>query len=102
MPSFPLLNARQTAQRLPWPALVEEEIVRLLRADCGTVPPRLVQAFGQSVRQWLAHQLRYRMARLIVKIRKHLHRQHPQAIVVKRVGTGEFVDGVFAAAQHHG
>jgi 1-piperideine-2-carboxylate/1-pyrroline-2-carboxylate reductase [NAD(P)H] len=42
MPSFPLLDARQTALALPWGALVEE-IVRLLHDDSVTVPSRLVQ-----------------------------------------------------------
>ena len=38
-----LLNAVQTALRLPWPALVDE-ISRLLHDDSVQVPPRLVQA----------------------------------------------------------
>lgn len=38
-----LLDARQTAARLPWPALVHE-MGRLLEDDSVRVPPRLVQA----------------------------------------------------------
>lgn len=42
MRTFPILDARQTALALPWPALVEE-ILRLLLDESVTVPPRHVQ-----------------------------------------------------------
>lgn len=66
MPTFSLLDARQTALALPWPALVEE-IVRLLRDDSVTVPPRLVQALpgGSSLFVMPANDSRIAITKLI-------------------------------------
>jgi 1-piperideine-2-carboxylate/1-pyrroline-2-carboxylate reductase [NAD(P)H] len=66
MPSFPLLDARQTALALPWTALVEE-IVRLLCDDSVTVPPRLVQALpgGGSLFVMPANDSRIAITKLI-------------------------------------
>ena len=66
MPTFQLLDARQTAERLPWPALIQE-IVRLLRDDSVAVPPRLVQALpgGGSLFVMPANDSRIAITKLI-------------------------------------
>ena len=66
MPSFPMLDAQQSALALPWPALVEE-IVRLIHDDSVTVPPRLVQALpgGGSLFVMPANDSRIAITKLI-------------------------------------
>ena len=61
-----MLDAQQTADRLPWLALVNE-IARLLEDDSVHVPPRLVQALprGSSLFVMPAHDSRVAMTKLI-------------------------------------
>ncbi len=61
-----LLDAQQTADRLPWLALVNE-IARLLEDDSVRVPPRLVQALpgGGSLFVMPAHDRRVAITKLI-------------------------------------
>ena len=93
MPSFPLLNARQTAQRLRWPALVEE-IVRLLRDDSVTVPPRLVQALpgGGSLFVMPANDSRIAITKLITFTPANTGTDRPVVqgdVVVFDIATGQ-------------
>ncbi len=93
MPSFPLLDARQTAHRLPWPALVEE-IVRLLRDDSVTVPPRLVQALpgGGSLFVMPANDSRISIIKLITFTPANAGTDRPAIqgdVVVFDIATGQ-------------
>ena len=65
-PSGPLLDASQTAARLPFPALADE-IERLLQDPSVAVPPRLIQSLpgGASLFVMPAHDARVAIVKLI-------------------------------------
>ena len=93
MPSFPMLDAQQSALALPWPALVEE-IVRLLRDDSVTVPPRLVQALpgGGSLFVMPANDSRIAITKLITFTPANTGTDRPVVqgdVVVFDIATGQ-------------
>jgi 1-piperideine-2-carboxylate/1-pyrroline-2-carboxylate reductase [NAD(P)H] len=88
-----LLDAAQTAARLPWPALVAQ--IRALLGDASVhVPPRLVQplAGGGSLFVMPAHDSRVAMTKLITFTPANAGTQRPTIqgdVVVFDVATGE-------------
>ena len=93
MSSFPMLDARQTALALPWPALVEE-IVRLIHDDSVTVPPRLVQALpgGGSLFVMPANDSRFAITKLITFTPANAGTDRPAIqgdVVVFDIATGQ-------------
>lgn len=88
-----MLNARQTAERLPWHALVSE-IVALLHDHSVTVPPRLVQALpgGGSLFVMPALDSRVAITKLITFTPGNAARGQPTIqgdVVVFDIATGE-------------
>jgi len=93
MPSFPLLDAQQTALALPWTALVEE-IVRLLHDDLVNVPPRLVQSLpgGGSLFVMPANDSRIAITKLITFTPANAGTDRPAIqgdVVVFDIATGQ-------------
>ena len=93
MPTFQLLDARQTADRLPWAALIQE-IVRLVRDDSVTVPPRLVQTLpgGGSLFVMPANDSRIAITKLITFTPANAGTDRPAIqgdVVVFDIATGQ-------------